>query len=149
VGRPDVAEIVPGLYIGAAPTRRRVRALTRAGVTHAVDLRVLENGSEAVAWPEAVTRTNRPLTEFAVPAVEDLALVSSEVAHMVEHGRVVFVHCREGVQRAPMVACAVLLRMRWSLAEAYRLVSSRHPVTAMSEGQLRALKQLETQVKRR
>jgi protein-tyrosine phosphatase len=146
VGRPDVAEIVPGLYIGSAPTTRRARALARAGVTDAVDLRVTGNGSEAITWPEAVTRTSRPLTEFAVPLVQDLDLVSIEIARMLEHGGVVFVHCREGVQRSPMVACAVLLRMGWSLAEAYRLVSSRRPVTAISEGQLRALKQLESQI---
>jgi protein-tyrosine phosphatase len=141
--RPSVVEIVPGLHIGALPTKRVVRRLVRAGVTHAVDLRVLDAASEGIRWPHGVVRLHRPLIEFAAPSVDTLTLVSSDVAHLVQQGQVVFVHCREGVQRAPMVACAALLRMGWSLAEAHRLVSARRPVMAMSDGQFRVLRQLE------
>ena len=39
-----------------------------------------------------------------------------------------------------MVACAVLVESGWSLADAYRIVRTKRPVTAMSEAQLQVLR---------
>jgi rhodanese-related sulfurtransferase len=137
----DAVEVIPGLRMGAAPSRRAARRLARAGVTHAIDLRSREHGAAVTIWPEDVFTHSYPLDEYEAADVADLRQVSSDVASLIAQGEVVYVHCRAGVQRAPTVACAVLMQMGWSLADAYRVVSSRRAVAAMSEAQLAVLRQ--------
>jgi protein-tyrosine phosphatase len=140
-GGMDAVEVIPGLRMGAAPSRRAARRLARAGVTHAIDLRRHEDAISVTIWPEYVFTHSYPLKEYDAPDIAELREVSSDVASLIAQGEVVYVHCRAGVQRAPTVACAVLIQMGWSLADAYRVVSSRRAVTAMSEGQLAVLRQ--------
>jgi protein-tyrosine phosphatase len=141
-GAVDAVEVIPGLRMGAAPSRRAARRLARAGVTHAVDLRGHETAMAVTVWPEDVFTHSYPLTEYEAPDVAELRQVSIDVAGLIAQGEVVYVHCRAGIQRAPTVACAVLVQMGWSLADAYRVVSSRRTVAAMSEQQLAVLRQL-------
>ena len=133
---------MPGLYIGSAPDRRSSAALARAGVSHVIDLRS-DAGQATSRWPEGVTVWPSALVEYQAPSVDTLRDIARQVAELLTSGATVFVHCREGIQRAPMVACAVLMETGWSLSDAYRLVSARRPVTAMSEGQLRVLREVE------
>ncbi len=140
-GSPDAAELIPGLYVGAAPSRRAARLMARKGITYAVDLRS-DAGPDA-RWPATVRTSNYPLLEYEAPGVRALHEIGQRVAARINAGDGVYVHCRAGVQRAPMVACAVLLHLGWSLAAAYDLVSSRRTVTAMSEAQLTVLRELE------
>ncbi len=94
----------------------------------------------ATLWPEDVFTHSYPLEEYEAPDIAELRDVSIDVASLIAQGEVVYVHCRAGVQRAPTVACAALIQMGWSLADAYRVVSSRRAVTAMSEEQLAVLR---------
>ncbi|MHB8538900.1 MAG: protein-tyrosine phosphatase family protein [Candidatus Dormibacteria bacterium] len=128
--------------MGAAPSRRAAHRLARAGVTHAIDLRTHEDAISVTIWPEDVFTHSYPLKEYDAPDIAELREVSIDVASLMAQGEVVYVHCRAGVQRAPTVACAVLMQMGWSLADAYRVVSSRRAKTAMTEGQLAILRQL-------
>jgi protein-tyrosine phosphatase len=138
---PDAVEIIPGLHMGAAPSRRVARLMTRGGVSCAVDLRV--DRAEGSPWPEAVRTFSYPLAEYGAPPVETLYAISKHVSALIQGGEIVYVHCRAGVQRAPMVACAVLMQMGWPLADSYRLVAARRLVAALTEGQLDTLKSLE------
>jgi hypothetical protein len=141
-GRMDAVEVIPGLRMGAAPSRRAARKLARAGVTHAIDLRGREDAAVTGIWPEDVFTHSYPLEEYEAPDIAELRQVSSDVASLIGQGEVVYVHCRAGIQRAPTVACAALMQMGWSLADAFRVVSSRRAVAAMTEGQLAILRQL-------
>lgn len=136
----DAIEVIPGLRVGAELSRRGARALARAGVTHAVDLR--GESAAVTMWPKEVITHNYPLVEYEAPGVEELHLASSGVATLIQQGETVYVHCRVGIQRAPLVACAVLIQLGWSLADAYRVVSSRRAVAAISEEQLVVLRRL-------
>jgi atypical dual specificity phosphatase len=140
-GAVDAVEVIPGLQMGAAPSRRAARRLARAGVTHSIDLLRHQDAVTVTVWPEDVFTHSYPLQEYEAPDIAELRQVSSEVASLIAQGEVVYVHCRAGIQRAPTVVCAVLMQMGWSLADAYRVVSSRRAVTAMSEEQLAVLQQ--------
>ena len=91
----------------------RCRRLARIGVTHAFDLRSREDASPTSVWPEGVLIQRYPMEEYAAPDIAVLRRVSSDVASLMALGDVVYVHCREGIQRAPMVACAVLMQLGW------------------------------------
>jgi protein-tyrosine phosphatase len=141
-GKSDAVEVVPGLYIGSAPDRRSSASLARAGVTHVIDLRGGTHDATG-QWPNGVAVECWGLAEYEAPSAKRLKAVTQRTVDLLNERGTVLVHCREGVQRAPMVACAVLIETGWSLGDAYRLVSSRRPVTAMSEGQLRVLREVE------
>ena len=147
-GGVDAVEVIPGLRMGAAPSRRAARSLAHAGVTHAIDLRGREDAAAVTIWPEDVFTHSYPLKEYDAPDIAELREVSIDVANLITQGEVVYVHCRAGVQRAPTVACAVLIQMGWSLADAYGVVSSRRAVAAMSEEQLAVLRQFGQVVRR-
>jgi protein-tyrosine phosphatase len=137
---PDAAEVLPGLYVGAQPGRRAARALAKEGVTQAVDLR--SDDTAASRWPAKVATAHFPLAEYTAPNVETLDRLSKDVATLIQQGEVVYLHCRAGVQRAPMVACAVLLQMGWSLPDAFQLVTKRRAVAAFSDAQVAVLRDL-------
>ena len=59
----------------------------------------------------------------------------------------VLVHCREGIQRGPLVVCAALLHLGWPLSDAARLVRARRRLAAMSEAQLEVLRVVANRVK--
>jgi protein-tyrosine phosphatase len=138
---PDAVEIIPGLRLGSAPTQRSARALARAGVSVAVDLRADTESSRS--WPPGVRTLHCPIVEFETPALSTLGEVSQQIATLIDSGETVFVHCRAGVQRAPLVGCAVLMQMGWSLPDSFQLVKARRAMVAMSEGQLALLRELE------
>lgn len=106
-----------------------------------IDLRCADDSSWQ--WPKSVAVERWGLAEYEAPSAQALEAVARRTADLLNAHENVLVHCREGVQRAPMVACAVLIETGWSLADAYRLVNARRPVTAMSEGQLRVLREVE------
>jgi hypothetical protein len=144
---PDAVEIIPGLHMGAAPSRRAARAIAAAGVSYAVDLRADVSVGKS-PWPDAVQVFSCPLLEYEAPDLAALLGITRQIAALIESGEIVYVHCRAGVQRAPMVACSVLVQMGWNLADAFRLVSSRRGVTAMNEPQLAVLRELSEEVAR-
>jgi protein-tyrosine phosphatase len=111
-------------------------------VTRAIDLRARGDTAHVIIWPKDVFTDSYPLEEYEAPDIVELRQVSGDVASLIAQGEVVYVHCRAGIQRAPTVACAVLMQMGWSLADAYRVVASRRAAAAMSEEQLAVLRTL-------
>jgi Dual specificity phosphatase, catalytic domain len=136
---PDAVELLPGLYIGAEPGWRASRALARAGITQAVDLR---SGAPAVSyWPSTVAVSHYPMVEYEAPGLDTLNHVSNEVVSLIQRREIVYLHCRAGVQRAPLVACAALMQMGWPLSQAFQLVRRRQ-VAALTDAQLAVLRKL-------
>lgn len=145
IGRPDAADVIPGLMVGSAPTRLQVRNLVAGGVTTVVDLRTDGEGAE-VRWPATIIRARCPLDDHGSPTVEALEEAGRMVADFIRQGDVVLVHCRAGLERAPTVACAALLCMGWRLGDAYGRVLDRRRGAAPTEGQLAALGELAAQI---
>lgn len=110
----------------------------RSGVTHVLDL--TESGP-AVAWPGGVVAEHHRLVEYQAPEVETLEAVSAHAAALVSAGNTVLVHCREGIQRAPLVACATLIQQGWPLADAVKRVRKRRVIADLTEAQLNVLRE--------
>jgi atypical dual specificity phosphatase len=138
--RPDAVRVIPGLWIGSAAAARHASRLAREGIDCVVDLR--EEGADAGHWPAGVLVTHVPLVDHGAPTVEELRDTASTVYVLVCQGHEVLVHCHAGVERTPMVVCAALLLMGWSLTEAYQRVLEARPESAPTDGQLATLRAL-------
>lgn len=139
--RADADEIVPGLWVGSAPSSVQVAALLSAGVDAVVDLRA-EDASVRRQWPEYAAAHLVPLLDHRTPSLDELRAAATMVSDLMGEGRIVLVHCHAGVERAPTVACAALVLQGWSLEDAYRRVIECRPGAAPTDGQLASLRAL-------
>ena len=139
--RADADEIVPGLWVGSAPSPAHVAALVGAGIDAVVDLRA-EDDSVRRKWPDHVDVRVVPLRDHGTPSVDELRAAATTVSDLMGDGRTVLVHCHAGVERAPTVACAALVLQGWTLEDAYRRVTACRPASAPTDGQLATLRSL-------
>lgn len=138
----DAVEIVPGLWLGSAPSARQARDLHERGIEAVVDLRAERDG-DAVVWPPEVEVRVAQLRDHGTPYARQLEGAAAVVADLMAQGRTVLVHCHAGIERAPTVACAALLLQGWTLDAAYQRVITSRPRALPTEGQLAALRELQ------
>jgi protein-tyrosine phosphatase len=139
--RPDAVEVIPGLLVGSAPSRRQVPTLVAEGVTTVIDLRSPRE-PHGVHWPEGIVYARIPFEDHGSPSADDLEEAGRTVAALMRQGDTVLVHCHAGLERSPTVACAALVISGWSLAEAYRRVTERRRDAAPTAGQMATLEEL-------
>ena len=139
--RADADEIVPGLWIGSAPSSVQVATLVSAGIDAVVDLRA-EDDAVRRDWPDYIVVRIVALPDHGTPSRDELRAAGTAVSELMGEGHTVLVHCHAGVERAPTVACAALLLQGWSLEDAYRRVVDRRSLAAPTDGQLAALRTL-------
>jgi len=87
-----------------------------------------------------------PLADHGSPSLARLREVAEKVVELIRQGHEVLVHCRAGQERAPTVACAVLVLQGWTLSDAFRRVAEVRPMALPTSGQLEALRQLADEV---
>jgi protein-tyrosine phosphatase len=138
--RPPSVRVIPGLSMGSATSVRVGARLARDGIDCVVDLR--EERSEVAKWPAEIFVRHVPLEDHGTPSLEELRDAAVTVSSLVKQGHDVLVHCYAGVERTPMVVCAALLMMGWSLTEAYQRVLEVRPESAPTDGQLGVLRAL-------
>lgn len=134
----DAVEVIPGLWLGSAPSVRQARDLSKRGIEAVVDLRA-ERDAGAVVWPPQVDVRFAQLQDHGTPSAQELEDAAAIVSELMRQGRTVLVHCHAGLERAPTVACAALMLQGWSLEAAYQRVVESRPSVLPTEGQLAAL----------
>ncbi|MFZ0181316.1 MAG: dual specificity protein phosphatase [Candidatus Dormiibacterota bacterium] len=142
--RPDAVRVIPGLWMGSAPSVRQAARLGRDGIDAVVDLR--QEGADVGHWPSEVFVRYVPLVDHGTPTLDALGDAAAMVADLVKEGREVLVHCRAGVERTPMVVCAALLLLGWSLTDAYQRVLEVRSESAPTDGQLATLRALAAEI---
>jgi len=130
--------------MGSAPSASSGARLARDGIDCVVDLR--EKRTDIGHWPPEVVVRHVPLEDHGTPSIEDLRDAAVTVSSLVKQGHDVLVHCHAGVERTPMVVCAALLVMGWSLTEAYQRILEVRPEAAPTDGQLAVLRALSAQL---
>jgi protein-tyrosine phosphatase len=126
--------------MGSAASIRHPARLSRDGIDCVVDLR--EEGADVREWPPKILICHIPLADHGTPTIEALEAAATVVADLVKQGHGVLVHCQAGIERSPMVVCAALVTMGWTLTEAYQRVVEVRPEAAPTDGQLAALRTL-------
>ncbi len=137
--RPNFVWISPALAQGARFKPSQVEALARAGIGSVLDLRAEDRDDEARLAAHDIRFRHLPLVDRQPPTQEQLEVASRWVLEEMGADRKVLVHCSSGVGRSVAVVSAVLLRMGYTLPQAYDLVRRRRPTAAFTQSQMEAL----------
>ncbi|KAK3257610.1 hypothetical protein CYMTET_33313, partial [Cymbomonas tetramitiformis] len=122
--------ILPNLFIGNALVAQSVHTLEKLGITHVLTL----VPDLELAYPAHFKHLRISVVDTED---EDIAHYFREAADFVETatkgGGKALVHCFEGKSRsATMVLAALMINDQMPMAEAYTLLSSKHPVSPVS-----------------
>jgi len=138
-GRPDLSAILPELLVGAYPGPQDVRWLADEHGVGAVlnlqdDADLAAKRIDPAALVEAYAAAGVPFARLPVSDGDEARMIRvlpeavAQLAAFIESGRVAYVHCNAGMNRAPTVAIGyVHVHGGRSLADATRLVTSRRP----------------------
>jgi len=137
---PTIAWITPSLAQGPRFRRSQVGALARSGVTSVLDIREEARDDEDLLARHGLRLGHVPMTDRAPPTQRQLKRAVEWVMGELAHDRKVFIHCQSGVGRSVCVASAVLIRMGYSLPQAYEAVRRKRPQAVISERQVKALR---------
>jgi protein-tyrosine phosphatase len=138
--RLTLAWITPSLAQGPRFTRAQVSALARSGVTSVLDVRKEARDDEALLGQHGLRSCHVPMTDREPPTQRQLKRAVEWVMGELADDRKVFIHCHSGVGRSVCVACAVLVRMGYSLPQAYEAVRRKRPEAVISDEQVEALR---------
>lgn len=138
------------LGLGCCPTEGDVNMLVREGITAVLSIQEHPIEGAPAAWClQGVSRlvwANVPIQDGGeggwdgVPTVEGLAAAVAQIRAWHQERRRVYLHCRQGIGRAPTVAMAYLILARgFHIAPAVAQVVARHPGSDPSVYQLGAL----------
>ena len=101
------SRIQPGLYVGGQFLARGWPQLSRRGVTAVVCMRGEFDDREAgIAPPDYLYL---PTVDNHAPTLEQLRQGVDFIRGQIENGGAVYIHCWEGVGRAPTMAAAYLV----------------------------------------
>jgi dual specificity MAP kinase phosphatase len=120
-----MSEITPRLVVGGQHSAKGLAILRRRGVTAIVNLRHesddREKGRALDHYLYLPTIDNTP------PTLEHLQQAATFIADEIRRGGKVYVHCWEGVGRAPTTACAYLVSTGMTPDEAWRQIRRVRP----------------------
>jgi atypical dual specificity phosphatase len=111
------------VLVGAFPSPRELRRLHALGVRGVVNLCEEHPGFERELKRLGIVQLHAPTLDFHAPSPETLARAVAFIADRAAAGETIYVHCKAGRKRSPLVVMAYLMRTRGlSAAEAYRTV---------------------------
>jgi protein-tyrosine phosphatase len=147
--RTKVVWITPALAQGPRFTRSQVGALARSGINSVLDIREEARDDEELLTQHDLRLCHVPMTDRAPPTQKQLKQAVDWVTAELASDRKVYIHCQSGVGRSVCVACAVLVRMGYSLSQAYDVVRRKRPEASISDRQVESLRRYADSLARR
>ena len=134
---------------GGIWTAENMAAVSRAGITHIIDMQI-EFDDTRLAAPHTIEVLWNPIDDDFQPKPPEMFERGVEFATQAlsQDGTKLFIHCAAGVHRAPMMTLAVLCSMGWTPDAAQDLIEKERPVVDFADVYLRSVERfLDQQVR--
>ena len=134
---------------GGIWTAENMAAVSRAGITHVIDMQI-EFDDTRVAAPHGIEVLWNPIDDDFQPKPPEVFERGVEFATQAlsQDDTKLFIHCAAGVHRAPMMTLAVLCSMGWTPDAAQDLIEKERPVVDFADVYLRSVERfLDQQVR--
>ena len=133
--RYRISWLTTQLAVSRAPNPRDWRVIRAAGIAAVVDLRAEAEEVSSLAHAGGLEYLRLPIEEHTAPTEAELQGVANWICERLAAGRPVLVHCRAGLGRSPLVACAALVRHGLSLEAASAMLKQGRPQAHLTEAQ--------------
>ncbi len=134
---------------GGIWTAENMAAVSRAGITHIIDMQI-EFDDTTLAAPHAIEVLWNPIDDDFQPKPPEVFERGVEFATQAlrQDETKLFIHCAAGVHRAPMMTLAVLCSMGWTPDAAQDLIEKERPVVDFADVYVRSVEKfLDQQVR--
>lgn len=133
----ETTRVTPCLFVGGQHYQRGLEAMRRMGISASVSLRQeADDTAKGVALERHLWL---PTPDDDAPSLEQLARGVVFIREAVKAGQGVYVHCAQGVGRAPTLAAAYLISEGYSPESALAEIRKVRPFITPTEVQLRRI----------
>lgn len=130
------SEVLPQLWVGGQQFRRGVNDMRKKGITAVLNLRTRPNDAEMRRLAKNVDYLWLPTTDHTPPSIDDIQRGVDFIQNQIDNGGTVYVHCREGVGRAPTMTACYLVHSGMTPDAAWDTIRSRRPFVYPTAGQV-------------
>lgn len=131
------SRIAPNLYVGGQHKRRGLPAMAARGITACVDLR--REYSDAAHGVALERQLSLPTDDDHTPTQAELQQAADFIGACLREGRGVYIHCANGVGRAPTTAAAYLVATGLSPQQAWAAIRAARPFIRPTKVQREAI----------
>jgi len=133
----ETTRVTPHVFVGGQQYRRGLEALRQMGISATVSLRQeADDTAKGVAMEQHLWL---PTPDDDAPTLAQLAQGVAFIREAVKAGRGVYIHCAQGVGRAPTMAAAYLISEGHSPESALAAIRKVRPFITPTRVQLRRL----------
>lgn len=133
-------QITPQIFVGPQYRRLGKRKLAQIGVNSDVNLRIeFDDAAHGLAMDRYY---HLPTVDGEVPTWTQLNQGIAFIHQTLENGGKVYIHCAQGVGRAPTLAAAYFVSQGFTPEEAVSIIKRSRPFIRISSAQLDQLKRL-------
>ncbi len=130
-----ISWVTEQIAVGKAPLQDDFLYLKNLGINAIVDVR-----SEYCDDKELINKLGMKFLHLEIddgytPQKDDLDKLFKFALPLLEEGKKIFIHCQNGVGRAPLVCVVLLVKMGWQVQEAVNQVEEKHPFTSFNSRQ--------------
>lgn len=119
------SRILPNLYVGGQYKRRGLKLMAKRGISACIDLR--REYGDVEHGLDLERQLSIPTDDDASPTADELQHAAEFISACLAEGRGVYIHCANGVGRAPTAAAAYLITTGLSSAEAWAKIKAARP----------------------
>jgi dual specificity MAP kinase phosphatase len=135
----STSEVDKRLWIGAEPSRFGRWWITAVKKFHVYSLTTSLSNERPITSKKLKFSSGFHIPEYVQISIEDFDRAVSEIKSVRSSGGRVYLHCREGVGRAPTVGAAVLVSEGYPLESALSRVLNGRKVASLSKQQYSSL----------
>lgn len=119
------SRVIKNLYVGGQHKRRGLPAMKARGISACVDLR--REYGDVEHGVDLERQLSIPTDDDNSPTLEELKLAADFIREALSEGRGVYIHCANGVGRAPTTAAAYLITTGLNAQDAWALIRKARP----------------------
>lgn len=127
-----ISWITEQIAVGKAPLQNEFLYLKNLGIDAIVDARSEYCDDENLIKKLGMKFLHLKIDDGYAPQKDDLDKLFKFALPLLEEGKKIFIHCQNGVGRAPLICVVLLVKMGWRIPEAVNLVEEKHPFTSFN-----------------
>ena len=137
--------VTKNLYVGQQVKKRGFDRLKKWQISTIINLRAEYDYSQNLY--HNISYKYFPVVEFQAIPMDLLINGVEQIERNIDLNKKVYIHCKEGVSRAPTLAIAYLIKKGMSLDDALNLIRYQRPFINILSNQIKVLKEFEKNLK--